>query len=335
MNSPAASLSAVTFEDLTWEKNAIWNIGVDLGFWRNKLKLSVEYYYRKTHDLLLDLPTSNTSGFQTKLQNSPTAGIKNQGVETELSLTAVATKNWTWTVNANVATLRARYYGLENRFQDSKSRQIVQNGYSPNTWWLREYAGINPQTGQQQYLNSNGEVVTSTSGLEYVTLNKQGIPKYTGGFSTSLAYKNLDFSALFSFAGGHYIYDRQSASYTANDGNELGAVAISQLDRWTPLHTDASAPMRLVGYSSQSRTTRFLVKGDYLKLRNVSVGYTLPERWVKAIKLRNVRVFAQAENLWVLTEMKDYDPELSIDGYRNYDSYPFAITITGGLSVNF
>ncbi|MEG2061021.1 MAG: SusC/RagA family TonB-linked outer membrane protein [Alistipes sp.] len=338
MNRPGASLSNLSFKDLTWEKNAIWNVGIDAGLWKNRLRISAEYYWRRTDDLLLDLPISNTSGFETKLQNSPTAGINNSGVEIEINATVLDNKNWTWNLNFNIATLKARYFGLESRFPDEKSRQIVENGFSPNTWWLRPYAGVNPETGQQQYIryvDGQPEVVTSTTGVEYQTLHKQGIPKFTGGFSTSVAYKGLELSALFSFAGGHYIYDRQGASYTENDGNELSAVSVNQLDRWTPLNTDASAPMRLLGYTSQSRTTRFLIKGDYLKLRNLALAYSLPQKWSRAMSLGNVRVFVQAENLWVLTKMKDYDPELSIDGYRNYDSYPFAVTVTAGLSVNF
>lgn len=337
MNNPGASLSTLSFEDLTWEKNAIWNIGLEFGFWDDRLRFSAEYYRRRTEDLLLDLPISNTSGFATKLQNSPTAGIKNQGLEFELNAVLLNTKKWSWSVNVNVATLKARYFGLENSFIDDKQRQIVANGYSPNTWWLRPYAGINPETGQQQYIRyTDGvpEVVTSTTGVEYAATDKQGIPKYTGGFSTTIAFKRLELSALFSFAGGHYIYDRQAA-YTENDGSDLGAVSVRQLDRWTPLHTDAAAPLRIVGYSSQARTTRFLEKGDYLKLRNISLSYDLPRRWMRAISLGGIRVFVQAENLWVLTRMNDYDPELSIDGYRNYDTYPFAVTVTGGITVTF
>jgi hypothetical protein len=204
--------------------------------------------------------------------------------------------------------------------------------------WLREFAGIDSETGQQLYwkYNDDGtrEKVTSASGLSYRALNKQGIPKFTGGFSTSLSFKRLELSALFSFAGGFYIYDRQAA-YTENDGDQLGAVSVNQLDRWTPLNTDASAPLRIVGYSSQSRTTRFLVKGDYLKLRNLSLSYTLPKRWFQQAGLSDTRLFVQTENLWVLTKMKDYDPELSIDGYRNYDTYPFALSVTGGVSLKF
>lgn len=338
MNNPSAIISSLSYSDLSWEKNAIWNIGVDMGLLKSRIRASVEYYRRKSNDLLLDLPISSTSGFATKLQNSPTAGIRNQGVEIEINATPIASKNWTWTVSANIATLDAEYYGLESRFPDSKSRQITQNGYSPNTWWLRPYGGISQETGQQLYvIYKDGEriLTPSSTGVEYETLNQQGIPKYTGGFSTSISYKNLQLSALFSFAGGHYIYDRQGASYTENDGNELGAVSVNQLDRWTPLTPNASAPIRIVGFSTSARTTRFLVKGDYLKLRHLSLSYSLPEQWTRPMSLRSLRLFAQAENLWVLTKMKDYDPELSIDGYRNYDSYPFAVTITGGISFNF
>ncbi len=338
MNEPGAYLSSVSYEDLTWEQNAIWNVGLEAGFLRDRIKFSAEYYLRKTKNLLIDLPISNTSGFSYKLQNISAAGINNKGVELEADASILETKDWNWSVSANVATLRARYFGLPESYIDSRQRQIIANGYSPNTWWLREFAGIDSETGQQLYwkYNDDGtrEKVTSTSGLAYRALNKQGIPKYTGGFSTSLAFKRLEISALFSFAGGFYIYDRQAA-YTENDGDQLGAVSVNQLDRWTPLNTEASAPLRIVGYSSQSRTTRFLVKGDYLKLRNLSLSYTFPKRWFQQAGLSDTRLFVQTENLWVLTKMGDYDPELSIDGYRNYDTYPFAVSVTAGVSLKF
>ncbi|MGM9736791.1 MAG: SusC/RagA family TonB-linked outer membrane protein [Candidatus Cryptobacteroides sp.] len=337
-DAPGAYLSSVAYDGLTWEENAIWNVGIDAGFLHDRIRLSAEYYRRKTKNLLIDLPVSNTSGFSYKLQNISSAGIDNQGVEIELNTSLVETPVWNWTFSANIATLRARYFGLPESYIDSRQRQIIANGYSPNTWWLREFAGIDEETGRQMYwkYNEDGtrEKVTSTSGLEYRPVGKQGIPKYTGGFSTSLSYRRLEASALFSFAGGFYIYDRQAA-YTEDDGNQLGSVSVNQLDRWTPLHTDATAPLRIEGYSSQSRTTRFLKKGDYLKLRNISLSYTLPDRWLRPYGIRKTRFFVQAENLWVLTKIKDYDPELSIDGYRNYDTYPFAVTITGGVSLNF
>jgi TonB-linked SusC/RagA family outer membrane protein len=338
MNEPGASLSALSYDDLTWEKNSIWNFGMDMGFLRDRIRISAEYYRRKTDNLLIDLPITNTSGYSYKLQNISSAGINNKGVELEMDASIVEEKDWRWSVSANVATLRARYFGLSESYIDSRQRQIVANGYSPNTWWLREYAGIDSKTGQQLYwkYNDDGtrETVTSTSGLSYRALHKQGIPKFTGGFSSSLSFRNVELSALFSFAGDFYIYDRQAA-YTENDGDQLGGVSVNQLDRWTPLNTDATAPLRIVGYSSQSRTTRFLVKGDYLKLRNLSLSYTFPKRWLQKAGVSNTRVFVQTENLWVLTKMDDYDPELSIDGYRNYDTYPFAVSLTAGVSMNF
>lgn len=338
MNNPGAYLSSVSYDELTWEQNAIWNIGLDAGFFRDRVKLSVEYYRRKTKNLLIDLPVSNTSGFTYKLQNIASAGINNQGVEAELSASIIENRNWNWSVSANIATLKAEYFGLPESYIDSRQRQIIANGYSPNTWWLREFAGINAETGQQMFwkYNDDGtrETVTSASGLAYRAIDKQGIPKFTGGFSSTIAFKKLELSALFSYAGGFYIYDRQAA-YTEDDGNQLGSISVNQLDRWTPLHTSATAPLRIEGYSSQSRTTRFLKKGDYLKLRNLALNYSLPDKWFRSHGIRNARVFLQAENLWILTEMKDYDPELSIDGYRNYDTYPFAVTITGGVSLNF
>lgn len=337
-NQPGAHLSSVSFDNLSWEENAVANVGMDAAFLHDRIRLSVEYYKRKTKNLLIDLPISNTSGFSYKLQNMSSAGIDNQGVEVEVNASIVETRNWNWSVSANIATLRARYFGLPESYIDNKQRQIIANGYSPNTWWLREFAGIDPELGVQMYwkYNDDGtrEKVSSASGLPYRAIKRQGIPKFTGGFSTSLAYKSLEVSALFSFAGGFYIYDRQAA-YTEDDGNQLGAISANQLDRWTPLHENATAPLRVEAYSSPSRTTRFLAKGDYLKLRNVALNYSLPARWLSPCKIRKAKVFVQAENLWVLTAMKDYDPELSIDGYRNYDTYPFAVTVTGGISLNF
>lgn len=338
MHNPGAYLYSVAYDELTWEENGIFNCGIETGFFKDRIRFNAEYYNRRTKDLLIDLPISNTSGFYTKLRNVPSAGIRNTGFEFELSAAIIDKDNWFWSVDANIATLDAKYFGLPENYIDNRQRQIIANGYSPNTWWLREFAGVSKDTGEQQYWkhnrNKESEKVTSNRGLPYKALNKRGIPKFTGGFSTSLAYKGLELSALFSFAGGFYIYDRQ-ASYTEDDGRQLGSVSVKQLDRWTPLHTEASAPLRMVGYSSQSRTTRYLVKGDYIKLRNLSLTYRLPKKWLSPVRLSNASVFVQTENLWMWSKMKDYDPELSIDGYRNYDTYPFAVSVTGGISLKF
>jgi TonB-linked SusC/RagA family outer membrane protein len=319
--------------DLSWEKNNIFNLGVDIGILDNRYKVSVEYYNRKSSDLLQDVPVSGVSGFSTMLMNT-SAGIDNKGFEFDIN--ALLIDNiFKWNISGNLATLSSKYYGLE---QDLIGRHIMRNGESVASWFLYEFAGINPETGSVQFYAFDEEGNKIIAGGENPSARHivgKGIPSVTGGFSTMLSYKGWELSTLFTYAWGHMILDGMGSTRTKVDGRFHYNIEDSQLDRWTPENIYATNPIRINGKLSEGTSTRYLHKGDYLKLKNIKLQYTFPSRTFRKVGITGVSLFTQAENLFVWTALDGYDPDMQMDGYRNADRYPTATTYTLGAAISF
>lgn len=337
MNTPGAYSNYRFREDLTWEGNRIWNIGIDAGLLKNKLKISAEYYQRKSKDLLQNVKVSMASGYETMLANT-SAGINNKGFEIDINYIAIDKKDLVWDVNFNISSLSSKYYGIQSPYLDSRSRQLIDSGQSLYAWYVKEYAGIEKETGLPLYkaYREDGTPYLTTSITEsaYKVAGK-GIPSMIGGLASSLSWKNWSLNMLFSFAWGHHIYDRLGASIISNDGAYNYSISTTQLDRWNPDNTSGTAPLRINYSSPTTRTTRYLIKGDYFKLKNIRLEYKFPREYLAKMKLNNVSAFIQAEDPLIITKMKDYDPEMTLDGYRNPDAYPSGSTYTIGLNINF
>ncbi len=337
MGTPGAAQLEVP-RDLTWEGNRIWNTGLDIRFFSSRLRLSAEYYERKSKDLLQDVRVSMGSGYQTMLMNT-SAGINNRGVEIEVIGRPLVTKKQNLEISFNIATLKSTYYGLADQELDAYSRQLMANGKSVYSWYLRESGGVDPATGLILYPHfdedGNKYFAIGTTGVPFEIVG-QGLPKVSGGFSIKYSYGNWMLSTLCSYAWGYQIYDRLAGQIIETDGSSEYSAAVEQLDRWTPDNIYATSPLRLREATNMtSTTTRFLKKGDYLKIRNIKLSYTFPQRWMKKLHISSATVFVQADNPFIFSHIPGYDPELSLSGYRYTDRYPTASTYTGGLSINF
>lgn len=320
--------------DLSWEKNRVVNVGVDLGILENRIKVTAEWYQRKSADLLQDVPVSQTSGYSSMLMNT-SAGINNRGFELEVDAN-VMDRQIKWDLRFNLATLSATYYGLD---QDVIGTHLMRNGESVSTWYMYKFAGINTFTGGVLYygVDENGnDIISSTENPSFRRIVGKGIPSVTGGLTTVFGYRGWELTALFSYGWGHHVLDSRASSRTMTDGKDIYYdIDSRQLDRWTPDHIYASSPIRRNGASSTGTSTRFLYKGDYLKLKNIRLQYMFPSSTFRRIGLNSVALYAQVENLFVLTALKGYDPDLQIDGYINSARYPSATTYTVGLNFNF
>ncbi|MCL2416502.1 MAG: SusC/RagA family TonB-linked outer membrane protein [Bacteroidales bacterium] len=341
MGQTGARQTFIPSPTLTWEGNRIWNFGIDMRLFNERIRFSAEYFDRRSHNLLRDVPVSSASGFQTQLMNT-SAGIHNTGFEFELGGTAFERGRHSLDFNFNLATLRAVYYGLESPEWDPTMRQWLDNGLSVNSWRLRRWGGVDPQTGQRlmwrEFPTNSGIFDWGPNNHSQAPwlLEGQGIPKVTGGLSLTYSWGPLSLSALFSYGWGHHIFDFLGASRTDTEGvfNNY-SMSVDQLDRWTPLNPYGQVPMRLHGASPQTRHTRFLYRGDYLKIQSIRLQYTLPESLINRIGMQSAIIFAQTENPFIFSHIPGYDPELSIDGFRMLDSFPSATTFLVGLSLNF
>ncbi len=319
--------------DLSWEKNKILNVGVDLGILKDRIKISAEYYRRRSSDLLQDVPVSNVSGYSTMLMNT-SAGIVNKGFEMDLDA-QIINKLFKWNIRANLATLSARYYGLE---QDIIDTHIMRNGESVNSWFLNEFAGINSHTGQllfYAYDRYGNKIIANSDYPSSRQVIAKGIPTATGGFTNTFSFRGWELTTLLTYGWGHHVLDGRK-SRTGIDGQSMDYnMDVSQLDRWTPDNIYASSRIRINGQLSPGASTRYLYKGDYLKLKNIQLGYTFAPNTFRKLRINSVSLYGQAENLWVWTTLKGYDPDLQLDGFVMPAKYPSATTFTLGLNMNF
>ncbi len=320
--------------DLSWEKNKVWNVGVDLGMFKDKIKITAEYYKRKSSDLLQDVPVSRVSGYSTMLMNT-TAGIENKGFEMDVNANII-NKLFKWDIKANIATLNATYYGLE---QDIIGTHIMRNGESVHSWFLNEFAGINSHTGQllfYAYDDGGNKIIANTDYPSARRVVGKGTPSATGGISNFLSYQGFELSTLFTFGWGHQVYDNRKALRTGIDGQSMDYNAdVSQLDGWNPDNIYATSRIRINGQLSPGISTRYLYDGDYLKLKNIKLSYAFAPSTFRKLSINNVSLYGQVENLWVWTELKGYDPDLQMDGYIGAAKYPTATTCTFGINMNF
>ncbi len=334
---PGAAIYDIHNSELTWEENEVFNVGFESRIF-NRVNINFEYYNRTTENLLLDIPLSSTSGFTSKLINSA-ASLSNSGVEVDVNADIIRNKNFNWNINVNAATLKNEFSGLENDI--ISSTQIKRNGESFYTWYMAEWAGIDQATGEQQWYgvdDSGNEIIVKNFDLAERRILGKALPKVTGGISSTFTWKGFDLSFLFTYGMGHHVMDYTGRTATVNDGyRDYRGIERSQLDRWTPDNMNATNPIRVNSSGTWNRypSSRYLYKGDYLKLKNIKLQYTISSSITDKLKLRGASVFAQAENLWVTTELDGFDPEISLSGFRNPDQYPTATTYTFGVKLNF
>ncbi|MBS2213333.1 TonB-dependent receptor [Carboxylicivirga mesophila] len=335
--TPGATPPSIANSDLTWEENQVYNIGFE-SRWFNRINFNLEYYNRETKNLLQDLPISGTAGFSSMLINS-NASLTNQGIEVDVNADIIRNSDFNWNINVNAATLKNRFSGLDNDIIGST--QIQRNGESYYSWYMPEWAGVDPETGEQQWYGSDedgNEIIVKDYDDAERRILGTALPKVTGGISSSFSWKGIDLSFLFTYGMGHHVMDYTGRTATKNDGyRDYRGIERSQLDRWTPDNTSGTNPIRVnsSGTWNRYRSSRYVYKGDYLKLKNIKLQYTIPVSITQKLKLRSASVFAQAENLWVATELDGFDPEISLSGFRDADQYPTATTYTFGVKLNF
>lgn len=326
--------------NLKWETNLNLNVGLDFSLFNNRLKGSVEYFNRRSKDLLFDVPKPLSTGYDSYLSNA--GAMKNTGYEISLNGTPVKTQDWAWTISINATHYKNKITALpQNRIETGYYLRTV--GGSIYDFFLVEWAGIDPVDGLPQWYKTdedNNRVITK----KYDEANKSkskivagsSLPDLSGGFSTSLQYKDFDFSALFAYSIGGKIYNRDKLSILNNGTHAGRAMSTDLLDRWTPENRNTNVPRLQTSneYSWTNASTRFLIDADYIRLKNITLGYNIPKDILKKLGLETLRVYAQAENLLTVFGEQGIDPEQTVGG-STYYRYPAMKTISFGLNLSF
>ena len=361
--------------NLKWETTSQGNIGYDLGLLNDRINLTVDVYRKTTFDLLLDADLPYTSGYSTVFKNI--GKVRNQGVEFTLNTTNIKSKNFNWTSSFNISFNKTKVLELSDN-QESLTRSVGwDNSFSSTPLYLTKVGGPmgqfygfvfdgiyqltdfdvsssgaytlkgnivdngnarnSIQPGDVKYKDINGDGLVNAKDQ---TIIGRGLPIHTGGINNNFSYKRFDLNVFLQWSYGNDVYN---ANRMVFEGNSLAKVNLNQFaeyaNRWTPTNP-SNTITRVRGEGPKVYSSRVIEDGSYLRLKTVSLGYNFDEKILKKIKIKNLRVFASAQNLLTITNYSGMDPEVSVRNSAltpgfDYSAYPRARTIVFGLNTSF
>ncbi|WP_158828677.1 SusC/RagA family TonB-linked outer membrane protein [Mucilaginibacter lacusdianchii] len=325
--------------NLTWETNKTVDVGFDVSLFKDRLSITFDWYNRQSNNLLLNQPLSPTSGYDAFSNNI--GSMRNRGYEVSISGTPLIIGDFKWTAGLNVSHNTNRILTLIDHKDQVSGTFIRREGLDFQTYYLRQWAGVDPANGNALWYTDDTYTKTTSvySQAKQVANPKYSAsPKYFGSFTSEFSYKGLSLSGLLYYNFGNYIRDSW-ARYTQSDGFDTGDNRVAaQLDRWQKPGDITNVPKYVFDNASNSSasSTRFLYKGDYVRLRELTLSYNLPALLVQKAKVSSIRVYFRGTNLatWVRDKNLPYDPETYINSTTNFDVYN-PKTYTLGINVGF
>ena len=360
--------------NLKWEASSTVNLGLDLGFFDNRLNVTADFFIKNTKDLLLAQSLAHVTGFESQMQNI--GKIQNKGIELSLTSSNIERKNFTWQTNFNISFIRNELKALADGVDAMYARSgfdsnftaydyVVMVGESLGLIYGYEFDGIY-QSDDFYTSASTGELILKpgvtdnqryTEGVEpgvvkykdqdgdgVITTNDRtvignALPKWYGGITNTFNFYGVDFSFMFQFNYGNDVYNATrlfSTQSRLGRKNMLAEVA----DRWSPTNASNNVP-KYDGYITNDVYSRFVEDGSFLRLKTMTLGYTFPREWTKKFKVSKLRVYAQAQNLFCITGYSGYDPEVSMAASNpmtpglDWGAYPKSRIFTVGLDLQF
>lgn len=324
--------------ELSWETNLNANIGLDFSLWSNRLFGTVEWFQRTSKDLLFSRDLVPSSGFSSIDDNI--GKVRNYGWEFTLGGTPILTRDWTWRLSVNATTYKNEIVSIPTDVMWSGTKKWVKGG-SIYDFWMYEWAGVDPETGDAQWYMTDTETGERVKTTNYGSLTSQNkvkvgnaLPKVSGGFQSDLTWRDLSLSMAFAYSIGNKIYNRDKASLMGVSGANGSTMSKDLLNRWTPENTQTDVPRLEYDQTSYftSASTRWLVDGSYLRLKTVTLNYNLPKKWIQPAMLKDVSIYVQGENLLTFSKQQGLDPEQALGGVT-YWRYPAMKTLSFGINV--
>lgn len=361
-------------KNLKWETTEQWNLGVDLSFFDERIGLTMDIYRKNTRDLLLAAQLPYSSGFYNATKNI--GKVRNDGLEISLNTLNIKTRDFQWSSNFNISFNKNKVLALsENQTALLTAVQFDQNyngqssyiakiglpmglmyGYvyegtykyddfnkSGNSYSLKSSVPHfstenNTQPGMPKYADLNGDGVVDSNDR---TIIGRGLPVHTGGLTNDFTYKGIDLSIFFQWSYGNDIMNANRLFFESsnNRSRELNQYA-SYTNRWTADNPTSDIPAATNSSSNRVISSRIIEDGSFLRLKNVTIGYTFPSQMTKKWKIDKARIYVAAQNLWTWTGYSGYDPEVSVRNSAltpglDYSSYPRAYSVSFGVSLGF
>ncbi|SDL05142.1 TonB-linked outer membrane protein, SusC/RagA family [Catalinimonas alkaloidigena] len=338
-------------QDLSWEKSDAFNIGLDFGLF-NRINATVEYFHRTSSDLLLEVPLSYTTGFSSQTQNVGT--MVNKGLEASIDGDVIRAGSFRWNLSANMTTLKNEVTELPLSAEGDEigittSIQKVSVGQPVYGWYMPTWAGVDTETGAPLwYVEGTSGETTSNYSAASSSFHGSFFPTFYGGLTNRLEYKGVYVSAQLYYSTGNSVYDTW-AGYTLSDGQYTYTIANGYArlyDRWQKPGDISPNPKNIYGNTtrSNSNSTRRLYSDEYLRLRDLTIGYNLPASLLSKVGFSAANIYLKGNNIWTWVADKnlEFDPEVSTSegltgsarGTLNLTAAPIK-TYSLGLTVSF
>ncbi len=337
---------------LKWEETAQLDVGISAEMFNRRLNVDVNYYIKNTTDMLLSFELPDVNGFSIITQNA--GEMQNRGIDLNIETVNVRTQSgFEWTTNLNMGFVTNEVTSLPGAPTDAQGRRFVGGnnqraveGYPVNTFYLPRYVGINASNGNAEWLDTEGNIVTTPSAA-YRVITGDAIPDFTGGFTNNFRYQGFDLGVFFNFTYGNDVY-LGDFGFTENPIGGFNKARVL-LNYWTETNREgafAPSPTSPTRSVFAQPSTRLQLDGSFLRLRNITLGYTLPANKVNAKFFQSARIYVMGQNLWTLRADEDLwkgraqDPEV---GYASSNTFqgqsfftpPQAKVITVGLNATF
>ncbi len=346
-------------DQLKWETSTKYDAGFDALLIDGKYKLTFDYFLNNQDGLILDAPLPPSLGVPGNVVKKNIGSMKNWGTEISVEAYILRSNDFSWSVDGNISLVGNEVTSLYQNKDITGAYSIVRVGESLNAIYAWEYLGVNGANGNPLYRKADGQIIqgnisnsawvnydpanqtnVSVPAAALTTSDKQiigsSLPTFYGGFGTKLNFRGFDFGMMFRFSGGNYIYNRTRTDLFSmnfsNNGKEI-------LGRWkSPTETgDGWTPKLYYGSTfinqADQGMTRWIEKGNFFKLSNLTIGYTLPKNWIRFMRIDNLRIFGQAQDLFMITKYTGIDPEMETDG-RDFNGTPNQRVFTFGINLS-
>lgn len=317
---------------LTWETNKTHNIGVDFRLF-DRLSGSIDWYTRRTEDMLIASPLPYTTGFSSQAQN--VGQIRNSGIEVQLDADIFNTNDFKWSAGVNFAANRSKVLELApgQDFIGTSLRYVV--GEQLYTYWLYDYAGVNPQNGNALWRNEEGLLTENSQEARRINAGSPE-PLWTGGFNTELSWKGLSLGIQLEARYGNKVLNQDRSLFESDGYYGDQNIWKGALNYWKQPGDMNVLPKPVYNNSSNSMqtSTRYLEDGSYLRIKDITLAYNLPSKWTKKALMSGVRIYASALNLYTFHNMNYWDPEHGTTG-ATVISYPMTRSMIVGVDITF
>lgn len=336
--------SQIPNPDLKWETTTQTDIGIDFGFLNDRVTGELDYYVKNTNDLLLNVNVPLSVGFSTVYGN--VGSLENKGVEIVLN-TQNLVGEFTWSTSFNFSRNRNKITDLDGSIIEGGYVNRAVEGEPLGVFYTVEYAGVDPANGDALYYINDPENLSDRSTTNfYGDANRVVVgdpnPDFIAGISNNFSFKGIDLSVLFQGVYGNDIF-QGGGSFMSSNANWFDNQTKDQLRRWQEPGDITDVPEARLGYDNGiGSSSRYITDGSYLRLKTVTLGYTLPQNISELIKMQKVRIYVSGQNLLTFTGYEGWDPEVNADYIsgnisqgNDFYSAPQSRTITAGINIGF